>query len=364
MLLNGIAMPEGYSVYGHQVAGHRFETGKQGMLLDSDGKLLKPIQAPPRGEREVEFYQSLFECKTSDQTTLKLCQFVPAFYGVKHVVSPDLSLKVDNYIILENLTRHFKKPCILDIKIGKSITDHLATQAKRERAARKYPEQEQFGFRILGMKVYNKSSKHFKFYDKTFGKNLKTHKEVLTGLKEFFCSAEHGKGHIEEILENLEAIKIWAVEQRIFRLYSSSILIIYEGDETLKTNGLVKENSNSDLNANDDTSGDNEMDSMVEDTENAFQFQASDNSCKIQAQLCTETLVAQNECSNCVTDSLVKCWNKRDCYLENNIQPQKPKVNIRLVDFAHTYIGHYDAPDDNYLYGLNNLICYFEQLIR
>ncbi len=31
MLLNGTAMPNGYSVYGHQVAGHRFETGKQGI---------------------------------------------------------------------------------------------------------------------------------------------------------------------------------------------------------------------------------------------------------------------------------------------------------------------------------------------
>ena len=30
MLLNGTKMPEGYSIYSHQVAGHRFETGKQG----------------------------------------------------------------------------------------------------------------------------------------------------------------------------------------------------------------------------------------------------------------------------------------------------------------------------------------------
>jgi hypothetical protein len=55
---------------------------------------------------------------------------------------------------------------------------------------RKYPEQEQFGFRILGMKVYNKSSKHFKFYDKTFGKNLKTHEEVLTGNYDLICVKE------------------------------------------------------------------------------------------------------------------------------------------------------------------------------
>ena len=64
-----------------------------GMLLDSDGKLLKPIQAPPRGEREVKFYKSVFECETSDQTILKLRQFLPTFYGVKHVALPQLSQK-------------------------------------------------------------------------------------------------------------------------------------------------------------------------------------------------------------------------------------------------------------------------------
>ena len=63
------------------------------MLLDSDGKLLKPIQAPPRGETEGEFYETVFECETSDQIILRLQQFVPTFYGVKHVVFPDLPLK-------------------------------------------------------------------------------------------------------------------------------------------------------------------------------------------------------------------------------------------------------------------------------
>jgi hypothetical protein len=69
----------------------------------------------------------------------------------------------------------------LDIKIGKCVTDHFATQAKQERALRKYPEQEEFGFRILGMKFFNKTSQQFTFHDKTFGKNLRTQAEILTG---------------------------------------------------------------------------------------------------------------------------------------------------------------------------------------
>mgnify|MGYP002803580531 CR=1 FL=1 len=360
-------MPDGYTVYGHQVAGHRFETGKQGMLLDSDGRLLKPIQAPPRGEREVEFYQTVFGCETSDQSILRLRQFVPTFHGVKHVVFPDLPFKVDNYIILENLTRHFNKPCILDIKIGKCVTDHLASQAKRERAFKKYPPQEEFGFRILGMKFFNKSCEHFTFYDKTFGKNLRTQAEILTGLKEFFCQEEHGKGHIEEILENLEAIKLWALEQRIFRLYSSSVLIIYEGNK-IKCR-KAKENSASDFNTNDNTS--NKMpdrDSAVqEQTEKSIQGINDNSRSELgSTELCTETSALQNGCSNIVdmTNSEAKCTGMHDSGQQNETCCQKPNVSIHLVDFAHTYIGHYKVPDSNYLYGMDNLIQYVGQLVR
>ena len=71
------------------------------MLLDSDGRLLKPIQAPPRGEREVEFYQTVFGCETSDQSILRLRQFVPTFHGVKHVVFPDLPFKdILDYVLI------------------------------------------------------------------------------------------------------------------------------------------------------------------------------------------------------------------------------------------------------------------------
>ena len=358
MFLNGTAMPGGYTVYGHQVAGHRFETGKQGMLLDSDGKLLKPIQAPPRGEREVEFYQTVFGCETSDQSILRLRQFVPTFHGVKHVVFPGLPFKVDNYIILENLTRHFNKPCILDIKIGKCVTDHRATEAKRERAFKKYPQQEEFGFRILGMKFFSKSCEHFTFYDKTFGKNLRTQAEILMGLKEFFCQEEHGKGHIEEILKNLEAIKLWALEQRIFRLYSSSVLIIYEGN---KINCMVTENLASDFNTMP-----NRDSAVKEQTEKSIQgTNAINNSELCSAKLCTGTSALQNGYSNFadMTNSAAKCKDMHNCWLQNETHSRKPNVGIHLVDFAHTYIGHYQAPDSNYLYGLDNLIQYVGQLL-
>lgn len=46
----------------HQVAGHFFGKGrtKLGFLQTNDGYVLKPAQAPPRGEREHNFYKRIF----------------------------------------------------------------------------------------------------------------------------------------------------------------------------------------------------------------------------------------------------------------------------------------------------------------
>ena len=54
------------------------------MLIDNDGIILKPIQGPPRGEREVHFYQNLNK-EDADDVTLQLKTFVPKFYGVQIV---------------------------------------------------------------------------------------------------------------------------------------------------------------------------------------------------------------------------------------------------------------------------------------
>lgn len=41
----------------HQVAGHLFERGKAGSLIDDMGHFYKPLQPGPRGEREETFYR-------------------------------------------------------------------------------------------------------------------------------------------------------------------------------------------------------------------------------------------------------------------------------------------------------------------
>ena len=180
---------------------------------------------------------------------------------------------------------------------------------------------------------------------------------LFLGLEEYFCQEQHGKEHIEEIIEHLRKIKVWALEQRLFKLYSSSVLIIYEGDQTLYNASYSAEEhvqSNSYMSENTAEHKITNTDSL-QNTRNTFQAHSSSE----------PPLVLRSECSQFVNtkSSLVKCKNQHTC-MERNMEVQMPKVSVHLVDFAHTYLGQFSKPDDNYLYGLDNLIHYFEQLIR
>jgi hypothetical protein len=52
----------------HQVAGHLFEQGKAGCLVDDRGHFYKPIQPGPRGDREKNFYLLVKEQKEHDMS--------------------------------------------------------------------------------------------------------------------------------------------------------------------------------------------------------------------------------------------------------------------------------------------------------
>lgn len=316
-------VPEGCEIFPHQVAGHRYHGEKiRGMLLDNDGKLLKCIQMPPRGTREVDLYQCVFGIDVSDSVTLKLRSFLPAFHGIKVVSQSDLHY---NYIKLEDITRNFNKPCVLDIKVGQTMKLANETETERERVKQKYPEQELFGFRIAGMKVYKKDLKTFKVFDKSYGKKLKTHQEVLQGFREFFCPGDHGHKYISEMLKELVVIESWFCEQRRFRLFSSSILIVYEGEPKTIQNDFKECN-------------------CVQKMTKHSTSESLDN-----IHYCGNYL---ETCRNC---------SHRLNYVTNC--QEVPQVTVRLVDFAHTYIGEYTEADTNYLYGLRSLIQYFKELL-
>ena len=47
-----------------------------------DGCVLKQVQRPPKGEREVVFYETVFDKKEEREEILQLRRFLPVYYGI------------------------------------------------------------------------------------------------------------------------------------------------------------------------------------------------------------------------------------------------------------------------------------------
>lgn len=146
---------------------------------------------------------------------------------------------------------------------------------------------------------------------------------------------DHGKEHILRILEQCKVIKSWFQEQRKFRLFSSSILLVYEGDPARMT---VKD--------------------LVEC--NGLQKMSQYSSCA--EMLDGLHCCVDKKCINCLqTQNNYYCTFSITKDQEHGLKT--PPVTVHLVDFAHSYIGSYSEPDKNYLYGLQNLIHCLEELV-
>lgn len=78
-------LPHNCMPLAHQVAGHFFGKGKTklGLLQSNDGFVLKPVQSPPRGEREHNFFKRLFQSDDSllNSDEIELRNLLPTYRG-------------------------------------------------------------------------------------------------------------------------------------------------------------------------------------------------------------------------------------------------------------------------------------------
>ncbi|XP_041065028.1 inositol polyphosphate multikinase isoform X2 [Carcharodon carcharias] len=169
--------PNGCTPLSHQVAGHKYGKSELGMLQHPDGTVLKQLQPPPRGPRELNFYNMVFGSSCHEHVFLDLRKFLPKFLGTWTPTTAPNEL----YLKLEDVTRKFNKPCIMDVKIGKKSYDPDASAEKIQQQISKYPLMEEIGFLVLGMRVYQFSSDSYMTYDQRYGRGLtkETLKDVI-----------------------------------------------------------------------------------------------------------------------------------------------------------------------------------------
>ena len=224
--------------------------GHDGVLSDESGELI----IKPCTQAEIDFYQNT-AAEHPD-----FAEMMPTFMGTLQLGAPahaptatavhepdeitqshkdqqikhGVKIATETAIVLENLEHGFKHPNVLDLKLGARLYEDGTKPDKAARLDKVAAESTSgsLNFRIAGMKVWNGNDDDI--YDKFYGRKFNA-QNVQDGFATFFSGLGTGvKAEVaQELLETILAEVTKArhmLERYESRMYSASVLIVYEGD--------------------------------------------------------------------------------------------------------------------------------------
>lgn len=243
-------------------------------------------------------------------------------------------IKADRNLALKNQAYGFKKPNILDAKLGKQLCGDYAPPAKiaKMQATSDRTTHRTHGFRIAGMRVYHGGDDEsewdedgYRVYGKTFGEETIRSHNIADGLRSFIFNAkagideELGKAVCAAFVRELEEIEN-VLETHEIRMFSSSLLFVFEGDGDALLDAIEQNNE------------------MVEQHE----FREKRTPLRMDSGIAMDDDDSDDD--------------------EFNSDGLPPIFNLKLIDFAHATWTPGEKCDENILMGVRSLKKLFTEM--
>lgn len=232
----------------------------------------------------------------------------------------------DIAVVLENVVAGFTRPNILDVKLGKRLWADDAPPAKRAKleGVASQTTSGALGFRVAGMKIWrpDPNPSQYQVYDKWYGRS-RTTQNVREAFQELLCvpkgSAQDDMtrdviANVADAVKEVEEV----VRNQESRMYSASLLLVYEGDDLARQEAIQ---------AAIERQGLPQKQNIAPEDENEADEDDDDDD-------------------------------------ESAIGEEKKLFDLRVIDFAHAAWTPGQGPDLNVLCGIHNIARILDELAQ
>lgn len=278
-------------------------------------------------------------------------------------------------LVMENVAGGYKQPNILDVKLGARLWADDAPPAKRAKLDRVAGEttSKSLGFRVAGMRIWQGADAQgdndvdldgYKSYDKDYGRSLAP-ENIVEAFEDYLCIARgirplrNTRKLIRRFIEDLQGMQ-HVLENEESRMYSASLLFVYEGDPAILQEAFTTEEKMLDsMEAESKSLPDRDGVPKVDgDRPNG-----NGTSCNGTSSGTNGTAAPMHGNKVNASDSADTASTLADA---DTPEPEMPLPHIqavKLIDFAHAAWTPGQGPDENLLHGIRNVIKTLNELL-